>query len=217
VTESGTARLSCILILGVALLQACSTLQSIPVIRDLPYVSKAEEDTQPAIPGLGVKTIAVMPVDIKAGSSDAARMIREKLLQELYFKGYPKVPFEMVDAALAEARRREGAAPGAVVRPQVIGGMLGAEAVLYTTLIEAGTTYRYVYAPVTVRASFEIKSVKTGDTIWKHESRAADRDYGVTKSSLELGSAKIFEDVVSEVVKQAVEKLPDGPGLTGIR
>jgi len=191
-------------------------LQSIPVIRDLPYVSKAEEG-QPAIPSLGVNTIAVLPVDIKAGSSDAARMIREKLLQELYFKGYPKVPFEMVDAALAEARRREGAAPGAVVRPQVIGGMLGAEAVLYTTLIEAGTTYRYVYAPVTVRASFEIKSVKTGDTIWKHESRAADSDYGVTKSSLELGSAKIFEDVVSEVVKQAVEKLPDGPGLTGIR
>lgn len=215
-TESGTARLSCILILGFALLQGCSTLQSIPVIRDLPYVSKAEE-AQTAIPSLGVKTIALMPVDIKAGSSDAARMIREKLLQELYFKGYPKVPFEMVDAALAEARRREGGAPGAAVRPQLIGGMLGADAVLYTTLLEADTTYRYVYAPVTVRASFEIRSVKTGDTIWKHESRATDRDYGVTKNGLELGSAKIFEDVVSEVVKQAAERLPDGPGITGSR
>ena len=214
--ESRTVRLCCILILGVALLHGCSTLQSIPVIRDLPYVSKAEE-AQPAVPSLGVKTIAVLPVDIKAGSPDAARMIREKLLQELYFKGYPKVPFEMVDAALAEARRREGAGPGTVVRPQVIGGMLGTEAVLYTTLLEADTTYRYVYAPVTVRASFEIRSVQTGDTIWKHESRATDRDYGVTKSSLDLGSAKIFEDVVFEVVKQAVEKLPDGPGITGIR
>jgi len=212
-TESGTARLRCILILGVALLQACTTLANIPVIRDLPYVSKAEEDAQPAIPSLGVKTIAVLPVDIKAGSSDAARMIREKLLQELYFKGYPKVPFEMVDAALAEARRREGTGPGAMVRPQVIGGMLGADAVLFTTLLEADTTYRYVYAPVTVRASFEIRSVKTGDTIWKHESRATDRDYGVTKSSLELGSAKIFEDVVFAAVRQAVEKLPDGPGM----
>ncbi|HNQ01554.1 MAG TPA: DUF799 family lipoprotein [Syntrophales bacterium] len=210
--ESRTVRQSCILILGVALLQGCSMLQSIPVIRDLPYVSKAEEE-RPAIPSLGVKTIAVLPVDIKAGSSDAARMIREKLLQELYFKGYPKVPFEMVDAALAEARRREGAGPGTVVGPQVIGGMLGAEAVLYTTLLEAGTTYRYVYAPVTVRASFEIRSVQTGETIWKHESRATDRDYGVTKSSLDLGSAKIFEDVVFEVVRQAVEKLPDGPAM----
>jgi len=211
-TESGTARLCCILILGVALLQACSTLANIPVIRDLPYVTK-EEDAQPPIPSLGVQTIAVMPVDIKAGSSDAARMIREKLLQELYFKGYPKVPFEMVDAALAEARRREGTGPGAMVRPQVIGGLLGADAVLFTTLLEADTTYRFVYAPVTVRASFEIKSVKTGDTIWKHESRATDRDYGVTKSSLELGSAKIFEDVVFAAVKQAVDKLPDGPGM----
>lgn len=198
-------------------MQGCSTLAKIPVIRDLPFVSKAEEDAQPALPSLGVKTIAVLPVEIKAGSPDAARMIREKLLQELYFKGYPKVPFEMVDAALAEARRREGAAPGAMVRPQLIGGLLGADAVLYTTMLEADTTYRYVYAPVTVRAVFEIKSANTGETIWRHESRATDRDYGVTKSSLELGSAKIFEDVIFEAVRQAVEKLPDGPAISGAR
>ena len=56
-----------------------------------------------------------------------------------------------------------------------------------------------------VAAVFELKSVKTGMTIWKYESRATDRDYGVTKSGLELGTAKIFEDVVHEAVKKAME------------
>jgi hypothetical protein len=58
-----------------------------------------------------------------------------------------------------------------------------------------------------------LKEVKTGMTIWRYESRATDRDYGVTKSSLELGTAKIFEDVVHEAVKKAMITLPDGPGI----
>lgn len=215
--KSRTAWLVRLLILGLALMQGCATMANIPVVRDLPFVPKAEENGQSAPASLGVKMIAVLPVDIRAGSSDAATMIREKLIQELYFKGYPKIPFEMVDAALADLRRRGGGAPGAAVQPQVIGGMLGAEAVMYTTLLEANTTYRYVYAPVNVRALYELRSVKTGDTIWRYESHAMDRDYGVTKNSLELGSTKIFEDVVFAVVKQAVDRLPDGPGLTGAK
>lgn len=207
------ARLVCVLICGFALMQGCSTMANIPVLRDLPFVEKAEEAAPPVQPSLGVKMIAVLPVDIRAGSSDAAKMIRDKLVQELYFKGYPKIPFELVDAALADVRRRDGGASGAMVQPQVIGGMLGAEAVMVTTLLEAGTTYRYVYAPVNVKALFELRSVKTGETIWKYESQATDRDYGVTKNGLELGSTKIFEDVVFAVVKQAVDKLPDGPAM----
>jgi len=194
-------------------MQGCSTLAKIPVVRDLPFVAQAEEEAPGPPPSLGVRMIAVMPVDIRAGSSDAAKMIRDKLVQELYFKGYPKIPFELVDAALADVRKRDGSAPGTMVQPQVIGGMLGADAVMYTTLLEANTTYRYVYAPVNVRALFELRNAKTGDTIWKYESRAMDRDYGVTKNSLELGSTKIFEDVVYAAVKQAVEKIPDGPGM----
>ncbi len=203
----------CFLILGAALLQGCATMAKIPLIKELPFVSRAEEESAPATPGLGVKMIAVMPVDIRAGSSDAAKMVREKLVQELYFKGYSKIPFELVDAALSDIRNREGHAPGTAVRPEVIGGMLGADAVMYTTLLEADTTYRYVYAPVTVRALFELRDAKTGDTIWKYESHAKDRDYGVTRNGLELGSTKIFEDVVNTAVKQAVEKIPDGPGM----
>jgi len=208
VTKPKPAGLACVLVLVMMLMQGCSTMAKIPLIRDLPLVPRAEEETGPVTPALGVGTIAVMPVDIRAGSPDAAKMIRE-----LYFKGYPKIPFEMIDAALADARKRDEAAAGTMVRPQLIGGMIGVDAVLYTTLLEANTAYRYVYAPVSVRALFELRSVRTGDVIWMQESRAADRDYGVTKRSLELGSTKLFEDVVFAAVKQAVDKLPDGPGM----
>jgi hypothetical protein len=201
------------LILGMLLLQGCSYMAKVPVVKNLPFVSKPEEEPQPAEKNLGVKTIAVMPVDIKAGSRDAARMIRENLVEELYFKGYSKIPLEMVDAALAELKKRDGGASGSTVPPQIIGSMLGVDAVLYTTLLEASTTFKYVYAPVNVAAVFELKSVNRGETLWRYESKATDRDYGVTKNSLDLGTTKIFENLVQEVVKKAMENLPDGPGI----
>jgi len=200
------------LIFGMLLLQGCSYMAQVPVIKDLPYVQKPEEEQQTPEKNLGVKTIAVMPVDIKAGNRDAARMIRENLVEELYFKGYSKIPMEMVDAALADFKKRDGAS-GVTAPPQVIGSMLGVDAVMYTTLLDASTTYKYVYAPVNVAAVFELKSVTRGETLWRYESKAVDRDYGVTKNSLDLGTTKIFENVVQEVVKKAMENLPDGPGI----
>jgi hypothetical protein len=201
------------LILGMLLLQGCSYMAKVPVVKDLPFVPKPEDEPQPPERNLGVKTIAVMPADIKSGSRDAARMIRENLVEELYFKGYSKIPMEMVDAALAEFKKRDGGASGSTVPPQVIGSMLGVDAVLYTTLLEASTTYKYVYAPVNVAAVFELKSANRGETLWRYESKAVDRDYGVTKNSLDLGTTKIFENLVQEVVKKAMENLPDGPGI----
>ena len=195
------------------LLQGCSYMAKIPVVKELPFVSKPEDELQPEEKNLGVKTIAVLPVDIKTGSRDAARIIRENLIEELYFKGYSKVPVEMVDAALAELRKRDSGMSGAAIAPQLIGSMLGADAVMYTTLIEASTTYKVVYAPVQVSVLFELKSVSRGETLWKYESKAMERDYGVTKNSLELGTTKIFEDLIRESVKKAVTALPDGPNI----
>ncbi len=206
-------RILCILILGVLLLQGCSYMAKIPVLRDLPYVAKPEEESQPEQKNLGVKNIAVMPVEIKTGSRDAARILRDNLIEELYFKGYGKVPVEMVDAALADLRKRDSGVSGGTVPPQVIGSMLGADAIMYTTLLEASTTYKYVYAPVVVSAVFELRRATTGAVVWKYVSEARERDYGVTKNSLELGTTKIFEDVIHEAVKKAMISLPDGPGL----
>jgi len=159
-----------VLIFGSLLLQGCSYMAKVPVIKDLPYVTKPDEESLAAEKTLDAKTIAVMPVDVKAGNRDAARMIRENLIEELYFKGYSKIPMEMVDAALADFRKRDGGALGTTTPAQVIGSMLGVDAVMYTTLIDATTTYKYVYAPVSVAAVFELKSVSRGETIWRYES-----------------------------------------------
>jgi len=204
VTRFRLSGIIAVLILGLMIFQGCSYL---------PFTKKADDDPQEEVRKLNARLIAVLPVDIKTGDRDAARMLREKLFDELYFKGYPKIPFELVDAALADIRKRDGGASGSTVAPQVIGSMLGVDAVMYTTLLEANIAYKVVYAPVSVAALFELKEVKTGMTIWRYESRATDRDYGVTKSSLELGTAKIFEDVVHEAVKKAMITLPDGPGI----
>ena len=48
--KSRPAGLVCLLILGMALLQGCSTMANIPLIKELPFVSKAEEESAPATP-----------------------------------------------------------------------------------------------------------------------------------------------------------------------
>ncbi len=43
----------CLLILGAALLQGCSTMAKLPLIKELPFVSRAEEESAPATPASG--------------------------------------------------------------------------------------------------------------------------------------------------------------------
>jgi len=153
------------------------------------------------------RIIAVMPVQDMASDGRTASVLREKLIKELYFKGYPKIPSKWLDERLVAFPEN-----GANRSPKSLGESLKVDALLYTTLWEGLKPVTLLYSSVAVDAEFELKSVKTGESLWRVRHRAISRNYGFSRKSLELKTWQEYEPVIQEVLDRVMETLPDGPG-----
>jgi len=165
----------------------------------------------PDFDATGMRLIALMPVDNEAKNEKAAVILRKELLEELYFKGYPKIPLDVVDEKISEITANNLVAKGKRIPPDLIGGLLGIDAVMYCTLTEWDTSLRYIYAPTTVAVSFELMSGKTGETIWTSNQRVVKRSYDITQKRLDMKSYQSYEKAVREVLDRAMSTFPDGP------
>ena len=163
----------------------------------------------------GIRLIALMPIDNKTKDAQAAGILRKGLLEELYFKGYPKIPLDVIDEKIDEINKKNLATKGNRIPPGVIGGLLGIDAVMYCTLAEWEASLRYVYAPTTVAASLELMSTKTGETIWTSNQKVVKRDYDITEKRLDMKSHQSYEKAVREVLDRAMSTFPDGPDCLG--
>jgi hypothetical protein len=163
----------------------------------------------------GTRLIAILPVNMKSGDVRAGQMLREIILNELYFKGYPKVTLQVIDEKLAKIYegkidfRREN------IAPKAIGDLLGVDAVLYASLEECSTDFSFVYAPTRISVFFELRSAKTGETLWSYRNRTVKRNYGISREELEMESCQVYEPAMQEVVDKAMRTLPDGPDSAG--
>jgi hypothetical protein len=158
----------------------------------------------------GTRLVAVLPVRNLESDAGTASVMRAKLVEELYFKGYPKIPPKWIDERLAAVP-----AGGGELSPQAVGKMLNVDAVLYTTLKEGRTSITFIYSPIAVDAEFELKSASTGESLWHVHYRAVHRNYGFSRKSLELKSSQVYETAIQEVLNRALETLPDGPDAIG--
>ena len=95
----------------------------------------------------GVKTIAVMPVENKTDDKVVAYYFREAVANELYMKGYPKIPFAFIDNKVPPGTQAKD------LSPKIAGESIGVDAVLYPVLEEVKTSYRMVRASTTVSAA----------------------------------------------------------------
>lgn len=159
----------------------------------------------------GTRLIAVMPVSNGSSDPKSAEMLRAKLVDELYFKGYPRIPAKVIDEKLAAV------APGAgeKVSPQAIGKMLKVDAVLYPILSESGMGRGIFTAATAVEARFELFSAKTGESLWRVQYRVVERNWGFSRKQVELKSSQVYEPALQKMVDRALETLPDGPDAAG--
>jgi hypothetical protein len=159
----------------------------------------------------GTRLIAVMPVSNSLPDQKSAEMLRTKLIEELYFKGYPKIPLNVIDEKLAVISPGRGEK----VSPKAIGEMLQVDALLYPTLHESGMGRGIISAATAVGVELELLSAKTGEGLWRVKYRVNHRNYGFSRKQLELKSSQIYEPAIQEVVNRALETLPDGPDAIG--
>jgi hypothetical protein len=156
---------------------------------------------------LATRLIAVLPVKDGASDAAAAGALRAKLIEELYFKGYPRIPARAIDAEL----NRLSAGSAETSSASVIGERLKVDAVLYTTLNESRRGSGILFASTVVDGSFELRSARTGERLWQVHYRAVRRHYGVTRKQVEMQASSVFEEALEELVNRVLETLPDSP------
>jgi hypothetical protein len=170
--------------------------------------------TKPAsIPGYaerGIRLIAVMPVKAATADPKLTALMRERILETLYFKGYPRVPLALIDERLASVYTRlpDG---GADIPPQAVRSLVAVDAVLYVTLHEFKTSTALLYAATTLSGTFELRDGKTGETIWKAQLQNVERSFDVTPQRLQRTVYQVLEPAVQAAVEQTLKGLPEGP------
>jgi len=161
------------------------------------------------------RLVALLPVDNRTNDQAAPQMFREKLLEELYFKGYPKIPLKMVDEKLLKLYDVNFKKTGGNIPPRVIGELLGVDAVMYCVLNESKTSSILLEASTTISVSCELRSAKTGAMLWQARQKVSERNFGVTGYDLKIKASQIYEALIQEAVDKVIKTLPDGPDLVG--
>ena len=169
-----------------------------PVVVDEVYAKK------------GIRLIAVMPIKGKAADENMVRLMRGKILEALYFKGYPKIPLELIDEKLAKTYDKS-AGRSADISPQAVKSLLNVDAALYVDLKECKISTTLLYASASVSATFELRSANTGETLWKNQYQGVERCFDVTPQRLEFSVYQVLEPVIQEVVDKTLKTLPEGP------
>jgi hypothetical protein len=169
-----------------------------PVVVDEVYAKK------------GIRLIAVMPIKGKAADENMVRLMRGKILEALYFKGYPKIPLELIDEKLAKTYDKS-AGRSADISPQAVKSLLNVDAALYVDLKECKTSTTFLYASASVSATFELRSANTGETLWKNQYQDVERCFDVTPQRVEFSVYQVLEPVIQGVVDKTLQTLPEGP------
>jgi hypothetical protein len=159
-----------------------------------------------------VRLIAVMPVLAgKAIDAKASDMFRKMTVEGLYYKGYPKIPLNLIDEKLDSVYRNNPMSKDSIIPPGIPGELLGVDAALYLTLNECRTSFSPLFASTALSVKFELRSAKTGETLWQTQYRTTTRNYSLSRKGLEMESSQIFEPVIQKVMDRVMETLPDGP------
>jgi hypothetical protein len=163
----------------------------------------------------GIRLVALMPITNKTGDAEAAILLRKTMLEKIYFKGYPKIPLNVVDEKIKKIYGNSKIPEATNISSKAVGEILGVDAVMYCTLDEWKTSLMLIYAPTTVAVSFELRSAKTAEILWKTNYKVVKRNYDFTNKRLEMKSCQTFELAAQEVVDKAMSTLPNGPDFPG--
>ncbi len=164
------------------------------------------------------RSIAVLPVLNETVNLKAPEVLRPVIFKRLSQKGYEVPAAETIDQKLLEKEIREAGQINSVT-PQELGKILGADALLYSTVTECSTTYLVVYASMTVGARFWLVDAKTGDKIWESDHEVKEKKLGLDSRSIQdtisFAALQAYQPYMEQVVDTCLATLPNGPLYSG--
>jgi len=160
-----------------------------------------------------IRLIAVLPVEDQTNHPEVGKILRQEILDALYFKQYPKIPLSLVDEKINAFYPGVKNPNPQTMPPRDAGGILGVQAVMYITLNECSSRYLIWLAQSTIAARFQLYDVRTGELLWSTQYRATDREFNIVRDWLKVDAVALYSDLIEEIVKKVMNTLPDGPGL----
>ncbi|HOJ52590.1 MAG TPA: DUF799 family lipoprotein [Syntrophales bacterium] len=167
----------------------------------------------PAYDKKQVRLIAVLPVEDQTNHPEVGKILRQEILDALYFKQYPKIPLSLVDEKINAFYPGVKNPNPQTMPPRDAGGILGVHAVMYITLNECSSRCLIWLAQSTIAARFQLYDVRTGELLWSTQYRATDREFNIVRDWLKMDAVALYSDLIEEIVKKVMNTLPDGPGL----
>jgi hypothetical protein len=161
---------------------------------------------------INVKTIAVLPVVNKTTDSKTAQLLRSKLLEEIYFKGYSKIPLVEIDKKLESLYIKLNNEKASEIVPEALRDLVGADAGLYCTLTESKNS-KIFYETVKITAFCALRNTVNGETVWNAKAESIRRCFNFTTKGLKKELGEDFDVIIDEIVNEIVKTLPDGPNL----
>jgi hypothetical protein len=161
------------------------------------------------------KIIAVLPIENKTVDGKTSQLLRSRMFEELYFKGYPKLQLDIIDKKLESLSSNGAKESAATIAPQALKDLVGADAGLYCTLMELSKSKKLFYEPITIAIRCELRSTQTGEVLWNAQGESTNRNFDFTNKGLERKSHEDLEAIIEEVVNKVMKTLPDGPNLRG--
>ena len=174
-----------------------------------PVVLKSDQNPS------AVNVIALLPVEGNVADTKALQMLRTKLSNELRFKGYSQIASDLIDSKLIPLTDDKDVIKNKGIPPKAIEELLGADGTMYCSLKESKKSTGLFYAPVTLSVRCELRSTKTGETVWNDQSQATSRSFDLIPTRLKMKSTGDLEAALEEVVSKVMETLPYGPKLRG--
>jgi hypothetical protein len=142
----------------------------VPILLLLSACAMPLTDVVPDFKSLKPTRVAILPVRSETADRDAPIVFRVLARAELADKGYALVDFAQIDAALRE-KGIEEAGQIESLTPQEIGECVGADGLLYITVLGYG---RQVGVHLKMEANFTLVETKTGQKLWFSELSVSD-------------------------------------------
>lgn len=160
---------------------------------------------QDAFPGMYEESpvaILVLPAVNHSTAADAPILYSSTVNEQLSNAGFYVLPIEITERFL----RNEGLSEGAQLKdvaPQKFAGLFGADAVLYVTIYKWDTNYSVLAGNVTVGIEFEMKSCKSGETLYLYESELVVDTTAQNNSSTGHPLADLFAQMIATAITTA--------------
>ncbi len=164
------------------------------------------------------KSIVVLPPANTSTAAEASIYYTTTIAKPLSDQGYYVLPIELTQAMLQEAGIMDGAQLQDLdfIR---LHQLFGADAALYVTIREWNKSYTIIAGGLTVDLAFDLKSLKTGESLWHYRNRitvdtSGDQNAGLIGVLIGTAIRTAMADYVpiaEQVNYGALQSLPFGP------